>query len=98
MESKDEVTGPINLGNPQEFTILELARAVIEFAGSKSRIVHRPLPENDPRQRRPDISKAATVLAWRPQTPLADGLKKTIAYFEAVLTEPGVRQLLSAQV
>ncbi len=98
MESKDEVTGPINLGNPQEFTILELARAVIDLAGSKSRIVHRPLPENDPRQRRPDISKAATVLAWRPQTPLADGLKKTIAYFEAVLTEPGVRQLLSAQV
>jgi UDP-glucuronate decarboxylase len=98
MESKNEIMGPINLGNPQEFTILELARAVIDLAGSKSRIVHRPLPENDPRQRRPDISKAATVLAWRPQTPLAEGLKKTIAYFEAVLTEPGVRQHLSAQV
>ena len=97
MQSKDEVTGPINLGNPQEFTILELARTVIDLAASKSRIVHRPLPENDPRQRRPDISKAATMLGWRPQTALADGLKRTIAYFEAVLTEPGVRQLLSAQ-
>jgi UDP-glucuronate decarboxylase len=98
MDSKDEVMGPINLGNPQEFTILELAGTVIDLAGSKSSIVHRPLPENDPRQRRPDISRAAAVLSWRPQTALADGLKKTIAYFEAVLTEPGVRQLLSAQV
>lgn len=97
MRSKDEVTGPINLGNPQEFTILELARIVIDLAGSKARIVHKPLPENDPRQRRPDISKASAVLGWQPKTPLTQGLKKTMDYFEALLTEPGVRQLLSAQ-
>ena len=97
MRSKDEITGPINLGNPQEFTMLELAGIVIDLAGSKARIVHKALPENDPRQRRPDISKASAVLGWQPKTPLTQGLKKTMEYFEALLTEPGVRQLLSAQ-
>ena len=74
MGSTDDVTGPINIGNPTEFTILELARQVIEFVGSRSRIVNRPLPPDDPRQRHPDISKAQEVLGWSPRTPLAEGL------------------------
>jgi UDP-glucuronate decarboxylase len=99
MGSADRITGPINIGNPTEFTILQLASQVIDFVGSRSRIVHRPLPQDDPRQRRPDISKAQEVLDWSPQTPLADGLKRTIAYFEDLLRDQSVRgQLSSASV
>ena len=73
MGSADSVTGPINLGNPTEFTILQLASRVIELVGSRSRIVHRALPTDDPRQRRPDISRAQEILGWLPRTPLAEG-------------------------
>jgi UDP-glucuronate decarboxylase len=96
MSSKDEVTGPINLGNPQEFPIATLASTVVELTGSRSRLVYRPRPEDDPRQRRPDISKAQDVLGWAPRTPLPEGLKKTIAYFGELLNEPGMRQRLAA--
>jgi UDP-glucuronate decarboxylase len=85
MASPDEVTGPVNLGNPREFTMLQLARHAIDMTGSKSRIVHRPLPPDDPRQRRPDITKAKKLLEWEPKVPLEEGLKKTIAYFDDYL-------------
>jgi UDP-glucuronate decarboxylase len=97
MRSNDEVTGPVNIGNPEEFTIATLAATVIDLTGAKSRIVHRPLPQDDPRQRRPDISHAQQVLGWAPRTPLVEGLKKTIAYFEALLQEPGMRERLTAE-
>jgi UDP-glucuronate decarboxylase len=85
MASGDEVTGPINLGNPGEFTMLELAELVRELTGAKSELVFRPLPADDPKQRRPDITKAGEVLDWRPVTPLREGLGKTIAYFDDLL-------------
>src|SRR6202163_848692 len=94
MNTADAVTGPINIGNPDEFTMLELASMVIELTASRSRIVHRPLPQDDPRQRRPDISKANDVLGWAPQTALHDGLKRTIAYFEGLLRDDAVRPLI----
>ncbi len=81
MASDDAVTGPINLGNPEELTISELAQTIIAMTGSKSEIIHRPLPEDDPRRRKPDITMAETVLDWRPHTPLEVGLERTIAYF-----------------
>ncbi len=81
MESRDDVTGPVNLGNPREFSIRELAETVIAQTGSNSKIVHRPLPADDPRQRRPNISKAQELLAWRPTVELREGLEKTIEYF-----------------
>jgi UDP-glucuronate decarboxylase len=86
MESPQEVTGPINLGNPSEITIRELAETVIDMTGSKSKIEFRPLPTDDPRQRQPDITRANTVLGWRPYTPLRAGLAKTITYFEGFLS------------
>src|SRR5260221_706616 len=95
MAAKDSVTGPVNIGNPTEFTILELATQIIEMIGSRSRIVHRPLPEDDPRQRQPDISRAWELLSWTPRTPLKEGLVRTIAYFERLLTEKGIKELLS---
>jgi UDP-glucuronate decarboxylase len=85
MESPQDVTGPINLGNPGEFTMRELAELVIDLTGSASSIEFRPLPADDPRQRRPDISKAEAALGWRPRTPLREGLVKTIAYFDTLL-------------
>jgi UDP-glucuronate decarboxylase len=94
MKSPDEVTGPINIGNPAEFTILQLATQVIELTGSRSRIAHRPKPEDDPRQRRPDISKAQDVLGWSPRTPLREGLTRTVAYFEELLRDSGIRAAL----
>jgi UDP-glucuronate decarboxylase len=97
MKSRDEVTGPINLGNPQEFSIAELAAKIIDLTGSKSRIVHRPRPQDDPRQRRPDISAAKEDLGWAPRLALAEGLQKTIAYFERLLKEPGVRDMFTAE-
>ena len=87
MESPDDVTGPINLGNPGEFTIKELAEHVIELTGSKSKMVHKPLPQNDPRQRQPDITRAKEQLDWEPSIKLRDGLTKTIAYFDGLLAE-----------
>jgi UDP-glucuronate decarboxylase len=82
MDTADEITGPVNLGSPGEFTIRELAEKVIALTESRSSIVYKPLPVDDPRQRRPDISKANELLAWKPTIPLEDGLKKTVAYFE----------------
>jgi UDP-glucuronate decarboxylase len=95
MNSPDDVTGPINIGNPKEFTILELASLVIELTGSRSRVVHRPRPQDDPRQRRPDISKANDLLKWAPQTQLREGLIKTIAYFEDLLKDEAVRPFIT---
>ena len=85
MNSPDDFTGPVNLGNPGEFTILELAEKVIQMTGSKSRIVYHPLPADDPMQRQPDISLARKTLQWEPVVELEEGLKKTIAYFESQL-------------
>jgi UDP-glucuronate decarboxylase len=85
MASGEEVTGPINLGNPGEFTMLELAEMVRDLTGAKSELVFRPLPADDPKQRRPDIAKAVETLDWRPVTPLREGLGKTIAYFDDLL-------------
>ncbi len=79
-------TGPINIGNPGEFTMRELAELVIELTGSRSEIVHRPLPQDDPTQRRPDITRARELLGWEPRVALRDGLARTIAYFEAKLS------------
>ncbi len=86
MATPDNVTGPINIGNPGEFTIRQLAEMVIELTGSRSKIVNRPLPSDDPKQRRPDISLAQEMLGWQPRTPLREGLIKTIAYFDSFLS------------
>lgn len=85
METPDEVTGPMNLGNPNEFTIRELADLVVELTGSRSRVMSAPLPSDDPKQRQPNIAKARETLAWAPRTQLREGLEKTIAYFDALL-------------
>jgi len=85
MSSPDEITGPVNLGNPVEFTIRALADKLIELIGSKSPLVFKPLPSDDPRQRQPDISVARSVLGWEPGVPLAEGLEKTIDYFRKTL-------------
>ncbi|AZS20777.1 MULTISPECIES: UDP-glucuronic acid decarboxylase family protein [unclassified Caulobacter] len=85
MDTGDEVTGPINLGNPVEFTMKQLAELVLELTGSRSAIVHRPLPSDDPRQRQPDITLAKQVLDWTPTAPLNVGLMKTIEYFDGLL-------------
>ena len=95
MGTDDTVTGPINIGNPNEFTMLDLATAVIDLTGSSSKIVHRPLPQDDPRQRRPDISRANEMLAWKPRTQLKEGLVRTAAYFENLLREQGVKERLT---
>jgi UDP-glucuronate decarboxylase len=84
MRSPDEVTGPINLGNPVEFTIADLAKQVIELTGSKSELIHVELPPDDPRQRKPDITRAGKLLGWQPRTSLDEGLRSTIAYFRTV--------------
>jgi UDP-glucuronate decarboxylase len=96
MNSADGVTGPVNIGNPNEFTMLELASQVIALTGSKSKVIHKPLPQDDPRQRQPNITQARDVLGWEPKTQLKEGLTKTIAYFEKLLADPGVKQRLSA--
>jgi UDP-glucuronate decarboxylase len=85
MGTPHAVTGPVNLGNPGEFTIRELAQSIIDLTGSSSRIVHMPLPTDDPKQRRPDISAANELFGWKPTVALADGLRKTIGYFERLL-------------
>jgi UDP-glucuronate decarboxylase len=89
MNSPENVTGPINIGNPGEFTIRELAEKVIAITGSKSKIVERPLPEDDPKQRQPNIELAGKLLGWRPSINLDEGLTRTIAYFEALLRAHG---------
>ena len=90
MQTDDGVTGPINIGNPVEFSMLQLAQEVVDLTGSKSRLARKPLPQDDPKQRQPDISKAQQLLGWKPATTLKEGLKKTIAYFDALLREPGM--------
>jgi UDP-glucuronate decarboxylase len=85
MAAPDEVTGPINLGNPGEFTIRQLAERIIQLIGSRSALAYKPLPENDPLQRKPDISRAKQALNWEPTIALDEGLKRTIAYFDALL-------------
>jgi len=90
MDAKEEVTGPINLGNPHELTIAELAELVLELTGSRSQLVYRPLPLDDPMQRQPDISQAKTRLGWQPSVPLREGLKRTIDYFRQMLGEPSL--------
>ena len=87
MNSPDDFTGPVNLGNPGEFTILELARKVIVLTGSRSDIVHKPLPSDDPLQRQPDITLAKQKLAWEPRISLDQGLKKAIPYFEKIVKD-----------
>ncbi|MGD8568900.1 MAG: SDR family oxidoreductase [Gammaproteobacteria bacterium] len=87
MDSRDEFTGPVNLGNPKEFTIKELAELVVEMTGTQSKIIYEPLPFDDPRQRQPEISLAKTELGWEPDVPLKEGLVKTIAYFDDLLAK-----------
>jgi UDP-glucuronate decarboxylase len=89
MGTPAEVTGPINLGNPAEISIGALAEMIIQLTGSRSVIQHRPLPEDDPRQRQPDITRAKTVLDWAPTTSLRMGLERTVAYFEELLSRGG---------
>ena len=85
MASPDDVTGPVNLGNPVEFTMFGLAEAVIKLTGSKSRIEHRPLPKDDPRQRKPDIGLAKRLLDWEPTVSLEEGLRRTVSYFRDLI-------------
>jgi UDP-glucuronate decarboxylase len=85
MATPDDVSGPVNLGNPGEFTIRQLAEKILEITGSRSALVHRPLPENDPTQRQPDIARARAMLGWEPVVPLEQGLRRTIGYFDDLL-------------
>ncbi len=87
MRSPDTVTGPINIGNPTEYRVIDLAQKIIELTGSSSQIVHKELPSDDPKQRRPDISLAQTILGWAPTVPLEQGLADTTAYFRERLAE-----------
>ncbi|TPW24809.1 SDR family oxidoreductase [Marinobacter nauticus] len=86
MNSREDFTGPVNLGNPGEFTIKELAERVLELTGSSSRLIFNPLPQDDPKQRQPDITLARTELAWEPSIMLDEGLRKTITYFDELLS------------
>jgi UDP-glucuronate decarboxylase len=85
MATPDEVTGPINLGNPAEMTVRALAERIVALTGSRSKIEYRPLPQDDPKQRQPDIARAKETLGWAPTTPLEEGLAKTVAYFDRLL-------------
>ncbi len=86
MATKTDFTGPVNLGNPSERTILELAETIRDLAGSSSEIVFRPLPQDDPKRRCPDIGLARNSLGWEPEVPLEEGLERTIAYFDKLLS------------
>jgi len=97
MDSPDDVTGPINLGNPVEFTMLELAQRVLDLTGSPSEIVQRPLPQDDPKQRRPDIEKARTLLDWHPTVTLEEGLAQAVTYFRDELERTARREAHVAQ-
>ncbi len=85
MQTPADFTGPVNVGNPGEFTMLELAELVLKLVGGKSKLTFMPLPQDDPRQRQPDIALARQVLGWEPRVSLEDGLKETVAYFRSVL-------------
>ena len=85
MDTSDELTGPVNIGNPEEFSVRELAEKIVEMTNSKSELMFKPLPEDDPKQRQPDISLAKKTLKWEPKVGLEEGLKKTIAYFKSLL-------------
>jgi UDP-glucuronate decarboxylase len=85
MATPDDFLGPVNLGNPREFTILELAERLIRMTGSRAKIIFKPLPQDDPAQRKPDIRMARETLGWQPKIPLEEGIEKTIAYFRKVL-------------
>lgn len=85
MNSEDKITGPINLGNPVEHSMLELAEKILKLVGSKSKLVYRDLPSDDPKQRQPDITQAKKILDWQPKVSLEDGLKETIAYFRRLI-------------
>jgi UDP-glucuronate decarboxylase len=98
MRTPPEVTGPINVGNPKEFTIRELAEMVIEITATKSKLKFEPLPSDDPKQRQPDISRAKSVLGWEPKTQLREGLAKTITYFDRLLSEAATPALASRRV
>jgi UDP-glucuronate decarboxylase len=87
MKTDVSVTGPINVGNPREFTMIELAEAVIRLTGTKSKIIHKPLPQDDPKQRQPNITRARETLGWEPKVQLEDGLKRTVEYFRKKLAE-----------
>ena len=87
MMNQDKIIGPVNIGNPGEFTMLELAKEVLDLTGSKSKIVYKPLPGDDPKMRRPNIELAKSALGWEPTIPLRQGLEKTIVYFDKLLKE-----------
>jgi UDP-glucuronate decarboxylase len=87
METGPDVTGPINLGNPGEFTIRELAERIIPMTGGRSSLVEKPLPEDDPKQRQPDIARAREILGWEPAVGLDEGLERTVAYFRTLLDD-----------
>ena len=89
MAAPDDITGPMNLGNPVETSVAQLAQLIVELTGSRSKLVHRPLPVDDPIQRCPDISQARALLDWQPRTALRVGLQRTINYFDALLGERG---------
>jgi UDP-glucuronate decarboxylase len=91
MATDDDVTGPVNLGNPHEFSMRELADLVLELTGSSSKIVHLPAPQDDPKQRQPDIRRAREVLDWAPTVPLREGLVETIRYFDDLLSRTATR-------
>jgi len=93
MESGPEITGPVNLGNPHEFTISELAGLVVEMTGSKTRVINKPLPTDDPKQRQPDITCAKEILGWTPRVELREGLARTIQYFEDLISQSGVSSI-----
>lgn len=85
MDSDDDITGPVNMGNPGEFTMLELAEKVLKLTGSKSKLVYKPLPGDDPKQRKPDITLAGKLFGWKPEIMLDEGLKRTIEYFRGIV-------------
>lgn len=87
MNTEKGFTGPVNIGNPGEFTMLELAKTILQLIGSKSRLIYQPLPSDDPRQRKPDITLAREMLDWEPKISLEEGLKKTISYFQSALSD-----------
>jgi UDP-glucuronate decarboxylase len=96
MDTPNELIGPLNLGNPNEIKILEVAALIREIVGSRSTIVHRPLPQDDPKQRRPDITRARRDLSWEPLVSLKDGLTRTIEYFDHILSKSAVPVSLAA--
>ena len=91
MRSSDDITGPINIGNPGEFTVRQLAEKVLDLVETTSQLVTEPLPEDDPTRRQPDITKATRLLGWVPNTPLDEGLVKTIRYFRDVLKQGSLK-------